>query len=818
MQLVKQIIKPFLLEDKIAPGRTIAIYPGRFQPFGPHHKKVFLYLQKKFGDVFIATSNKSDTNRHPLNFKQKKSHMMKMGIPGNKIIQVTNPYQAKEITDKLPEDTAVVFAFGKKDAGRLTSGKYFKKYKGRVEYGYKDHGYFVVAPHYGVKVAGMEVSGTSMRYILGSNKLAEKRKDNFKRLFGYWDPKLAKLFTQKFSIAEYLSYVRDDILGEFFNKIDINAIIEATNTQGGGVDDGPVYWAPSYASYAARGYADAGKIGYHVVDYMLPKEFNQKFDKENLDLYKYYPQEEGPIPSVSYMPAGVSQPSANNLEDLIGTEAWIKWKQHIRKINQNVGMEFIDFVDKFKATAVKQSKETYKQSDSEEPNELTPIERDDIQSTDLEKVVDLTNEIKYLISDKQYNKRRLLLMGGAAGHMSHPFDDMQLTFGDLKKIIDRGLGGTLNREDNVTEKLDGQNIMVSWKKNKLVAARNKGNLKNKGETALDAKQLATKFAGRGAVTRAFTFSMNDLESAISKLSDSDKKKMFDEGGNFLNLEIIYPETANVIDYDVAELIFHGIVKYDKNGVARGQVKDGARKLAGLIKKVNANVQKKFKIGAPNFLKVPKHQDFGKLKTKYTKEIDKLRNQYNLKDDDTVSLYHQMYWQEFTYNAAKQMNYDIPDHVLLGLTKRWAFNDKSYKLTDLKKNVDNPKFLDWSITTDKVDVVKMQKENMKPFERVFLQVGADIMKNVSGYLAVNPDKVVQKIKSDVDKIVKQIQGSNDLSTIEKMKAQLEKIKSIGGMDSVVPTEGLVFKYKGNTYKFTGSFAPINQILGLLKYSR
>jgi hypothetical protein len=25
------------------------------------------------------------------------------------------------------------------------------------------------------------------------------------------------------------------------------------------------------------------------------------------------------------------------------------------------------------------------------------------------------------------------------------------------------LGGKLNREDNVTEKLDGQNLMVSWK-------------------------------------------------------------------------------------------------------------------------------------------------------------------------------------------------------------------------------------------------------------------------------------------------------------------------------------------------------------------
>jgi len=26
-----------------------------------------------------------------------------------------------------------------------------------------------------------------------------------------------------------------------------------------------------------------------------------------------------------------------------------------------------------------------------------------------------------------------------------------------------GLGGELNREDNVTEKLDGQNLMISWR-------------------------------------------------------------------------------------------------------------------------------------------------------------------------------------------------------------------------------------------------------------------------------------------------------------------------------------------------------------------
>jgi hypothetical protein len=50
----------------------------------------------------------------------------------------------------------------------------------------------------------------------------------------------------------------------------------------------------------------------------------------------------------------------------------------------------------------------------------------------------------------------------------------------------------------------------------------------------------------------------------------------------------------------------------------------------------------------------------------------------------------------------------------------------------------------------------------------------------------------------------------------LKHQLEKLEAIGGLSSIVPSEGIVFKYKGNTYKFTGSFAPINQILGLVNF--
>ena len=109
----------------------------------------------------------------------------------------------------------------------------------------------------------------------------------------------------------------------------------------------------------------------------------------------------------------------------------------------------------------------------------------------------------------------ILQEGGAYGHMAHPYDDMDLTFGDLKQIIDMGLQGNLSK--TISEKLDGQAISISWKNGKLIAARNKGHLKNQGAAALDVSGLKSMFAGRGHLTDAFGYAVEDLEKAISKV-------------------------------------------------------------------------------------------------------------------------------------------------------------------------------------------------------------------------------------------------------------------------------------------------------------
>jgi hypothetical protein len=352
---------------------------------------------------------------------------------------------------------------------------------------------------------------------------------------------------------------------------------------------------------------------------------------------------------------------------------------------------------------------------------------------------------------------------------------------------------------------------------KLVAARNKGHLKNGGKTALSTSGIISKFKGRGDISDAFSFAMKDLERAIGSLSVKQREKIFKNGRAWMNLEVMWPKSSNVINYDKAEIVFHGAIEYDDNGNAIGEVKDSARMLAGMIKQVNQNIQKRYKIGKPNFLTVPKHQNFEKRKKYFFSKLNRLQKQYGLKDNDSLSVYHQSYWEEFIFNAAKQHGFTIPKTPLKNLTKRWAFFDKSYKIPMIKKDFKNhPEFLDWVLTTDKVDHSKMVKKNMKPFEELFFEVGAEIMTNVSGWLAANPDSTVQRVKKQLDSAIKNVRAGGDLKKLNTLKLQLDKLNKIGGLKAIVPSEGIVFKYNGKTYKFTGAFAPINQITGLMTF--
>ena len=440
---------------------------------------------------------------------------------------------------------------------------------------------------------------------------------------------------------------------------------------------------------------------------------------------------------------------------------------------------------------------------------LDVISHKEFRGKDYEKLSD--SEKRKVLKIAKQNKfikegKEVITEGGAYGHMSHPFDtDINLTFGQLKDIVNRALEGTL---EFTREKTDGQALAISWRDGRLVAARNKGHLKNKGENALDIKGVSDKFQGRGGLSDAYNYAMKDLSNAIKALTDKQRDKIFKQGACFMNLEVIYPTSVNVIPYGQALLVFHGTMEYNDEGVAIGENGEAARILAGMIKQVNKDVQDNYTIQGPPVVKLPKSQDLSKKRSKYSSQISKLQKEFGLKDTDGVANYHQAWWERW---VDKNSPSSLDNKTKMGLVKRWAFMDKKFRLD--KSNIKDEKTLQWAQKTDKEDQKKISKQNLMKFEQVFLGLGAEVLEFTSSALTVNPDKAVRDIKKRIDKTIKDVKKSGDPKKIEKLKLELGRLNSIGGSKKIVPNEGIVFLYKGNTFKLTGTFASVNQILGI-----
>jgi len=408
----------------------------------------------------------------------------------------------------------------------------------------------------------------------------------------------------------------------------------------------------------------------------------------------------------------------------------------------------------------------------------------------------------------------LLTEGGAAGHMAHPYDDHGLTFNEMKELIARALEGELDVEEAVTEKTDGQNLQVTWKNGQVGFARNKGTIKK----PLTTQELINKFEGRGPISDAFRESGQDLQAAFGKIDSSKLDEIFKNGRVFANMEIIYPATKNIINYDKAHIQFHNLVEYDENANKVQTDMTGGALIQKIIEDANAHMQNTFSFIPPQKIKLGRIADFEDQQAALFAEVDQLKTQFGLKDTDLISEYHRAWWRDVIITKAQELGYDISDDLRDTLVDRWAFDDKSTSITAVKKQIENPEYAQWVTDFDKKDFKSYQKQNMEPFESIFLRLGALVLSNVSQILAADPSKSTQEIKRDIATLMKQVQQSKDPEILKKVEYQLKRIEKLGGFDKIVPIEGIVFTFKGNTYKLTGAFAPVNQLIGILKYGR
>jgi hypothetical protein len=550
---------------------VIAIYPGRFQPFGKHHAETFKWLQSKFGtnDTFIATSDNVKLPNSPLNFKEKQAIISKYGF-GNNLIQVKNPYKAEEITSKYdPKTTAVVFMVGKKDMQedpRFVIGKkkdggdsYFQKYDpNKPMKSYLQHGYLVVAPHKSYDIPGIgEMSGTNIRVALSSPTTAAQYKKNFEGIFGWWDEKLANLMKQKFSNQP----LKETTI--------LSSLFKALLKEGGAGGD-----------YVTCEICKAS------VKAIAPRHLKCKHNITLLEYKQLYPNAE--------------------------------------TISENLKIEFSNN-NVFKDNKVKEKiKETKLQKYGSENYNNSKGYKSSIT------LKELINSIK----ESEVNTKILLLCGGAGGHMAHPFDlDKVKSGNDLVKVFDQTAKFLVKNPAPV--KIDGVNASIrlgdiDGKRQFVIDRGSSKELDIKGVTKAD---LPTRFniPGHGMIKVGGKV-LDIFNKAIPVIKgDLAKLGMIKNPNILFNIEYVEGKT-NVQDYGKNFLAIHNLLEIGqtpgKKSRSTHEIPYSKDVLEDLIENLQPIAKKYgFEVLSSIPAKIEKTPNFGAALSKsYTVVIDKKNKQ------------------------------------------------------------------------------------------------------------------------------------------------------------------------------------------------
>ena len=443
-------------------------------------------------------------------------------------------------------------------------------------------------------------------------------------------------------------------------------------------------------------------------------------------------------------------------------------------------------------------------------------------------------------------ENKLLLEGGVGGHMNHPYDNDELTFGQLKDLLRSAVAGELRG----TEKTDGQNLFISFDidSQKAKAIRNKTQIKAGGLTP---EQLDDFFSEHPAQALRYSFveALQAFEEFAQQLPKKIQMEIFGPSGDiYFNTEVMNPGTPgfekgdprgqgtqNVVPYDKKTLLIHGVghAELDREtGNATGvDVSSNYKALELALEGKQVEDPRVFSIEThpTRELSPSGLEKASRILPKTLAAIDNVMNDAGATEDTPLV--------NFVVEQAKaDVNAAVPGLdeerleafalKFLNLCKRTdgegylRCNDKKNKASMVPN--ENIRNLLVGLGGDAVENLKSLKNKMKEgqYRRPIALALSDFTNTIldgfdSAFIADN-EKQKNVLRGQLRKVMKQIAKSDNEAAKEGLRGELEKLKSIENVNT--PTEGFVFKYNGDVYKFTGAFAPMNQILGMPKFQR
>ncbi len=399
-------------------------------------------------------------------------------------------------------------------------------------------------------------------------------------------------------------------------------------------------------------------------------------------------------------------------------------------------------------------------------------------------------------------------MGGVAGGMAHLYNDPSLTFNDIKKILSAASRGEIEG----TEKTDGYNIYLGYVDGKPRAARNKGDMAKGG---MDFGTLAAReFMGGPEVRKVYLDAFRAYSMALDTLSDKELASIFGENGEvFYNTEIQGPSASNVVNYDANVLSIHptGHKRYNKE-TNQLELVDTSTNSAALDKVID------------RFEERLQDEDF-KVRRTAALKLNKLDSDYDLNialnkmekagftGDMTIGEFLEANILEYLNQKLAYLSDDVKQAVVDRILRK----DGALGIPQITKGM--PKTEKQKISAFIKYGPALLKKYTYPLEDAIHDFSVELLRGLQSAYILDNEAQVNNLKREVADAIKTLRdysGPGAEQAHEILFQQLKKLKHHDNVNTAV--EGFVFQIGDQVYKFTGNFAPVNQLLGLFRYGR
>jgi hypothetical protein len=418
--------------------------------------------------------------------------------------------------------------------------------------------------------------------------------------------------------------------------------------------------------------------------------------------------------------------------------------------------------------------------------------------------------MKEMLEHKFLVGKTLLLEAAPKSHVDHPYDDVNLKFSELKDIIHQALLGDFGNQ--ATEKYDGQTLLFTVKDGQVLFARNTQHTKNYGEGAMTADQYGEYFKDLPPqVMEIFSQAAKDVAAIIQKIPPDDLKQIFGSGDKFVLSELLSTDMPNTIPYATNKIVMLNLRTYDpQNGNPTDDSIDrfATDKLMKLIKQHSSTKGEVFSVSGNTRLEFDNSdQDaYRKKEDEYIGKLNVLAREAKLDSGSTLGDYYAFKWNQLLDDT----NLDWTTQERKSLIDRWVYGNKEFGSRSIQDANKREAFR-------KIEGQYKQhlEEIVAPIKNIVLRTANDAVQRATNIVSKN-DGTLQKLKKKFLDAVKAIKSSGNQQYIEKLRTELEKLKTIGDIDSITPSEGIIFQRNGKIYKLTGSFTPVNQIVGIHTY--